>query len=872
MNAEQQRLAQADWKKWGPYVSDRQWGTVREDYSANGDAWNYITHDMARSKTYRWGEEGIAGICDDQQYLCFAVALWNKKDPILKERYFGLSNPEGNHGEDVKELYYYLDNTPTHSYMKMLYKYPHQVFPYSRLVDENKRRTRNDPEFELIDTGVFDKNEYFDVYIEYAKKDTEDLLIKITVYNRGSQEASLKVLPTVWFRNTWAWGRHTSVPQISADSHGVIEINHRILGHYWLVGEGNPQWLFCDNETNTGRLYQAKSRGIQYFKDGINDYITKGTPTINPARTGTKAAADYDLIIGAGQSATVRLRLTQNSPGGFADFDEIFQNRKSEADQFYAGINQVDTSDDAKLISRQAFAGMLWNKQFYNYNVFQWLTGDPASPPPPASRWKSRNRDWQHLSAREIISMPDKWEYPWFASWDLAFHCMPFAVIDPQFAKQQLLLLTREWYMHPNGLLPAYEWEFNDTNPPVHAMAVWKIYNIDKKASGGNGDTFFLESVFHKLMLNFTWWVNRKDSAGNNIFEGGFLGLDNIGVFDRSKPLPGGGYLEQADGTSWMAVYALNLMRIATELSKTNKTYVNIASKFFDHFMYIAGAMANMGDDNVNLWDQADGFFYDHLQLPDGTTHKLKVRSIVGLIPLFAVEVLTDEEVLNSRMFDEKMKWFYDNRPDLSALVSRWYEPNGKGMRLVSLLRGYRMKMLLRRMLDENEFLSDYGIRSVSKYHAAHPYSINLNGEDFSIKYLPAESDSGLFGGNSNWRGPIWFPINYLLIESLQRFYHYYGDDFKVEFPTGSGNFLNLNQVAVEIRNRLARIFFRDDKGKRAVFGAYDKLQNDTEFKDHILFHEYFDGDTGKGLGASHQTGWTGLVVSCAGINLHRDE
>ncbi|MCJ8211265.1 glucosidase [Mucilaginibacter sp. RS28] len=870
MNAEQQRLLKPDWKKWGPYVSDRQWGTVREDYSANGDAWNYITHDMARSKAYRWGEDGIAGISDDQQYLCFAVAFWNQKDPIIKERYFGLSNPEGNHGEDVKELYYYLDSAPTHSYMKMLYKYPQQAFPYEQLVEVNRSRGRNQPEFELIDTGIFDSNEYFDVFVEYAKDSEEDILVKITVFNRADNESSLNVLPTVWFRNSWSWGRHQSVPTITGGSHGTIELYHKQLGHYWLTANGQPEWLFCDNHTNTQRLYNQPNSN-SYFKDGINNYVTRGEATVNPEKKGTKAAANYLLTIAGGKSATIKLRLSKDGPKSFDDFDAVFASRIAEADEFYSGIITKDASADSALIQRQAFAGMLWSKQFYNYNLYQWFTGDPAQPTPSPQRLKARNKDWKHLAAREIISMPDKWEYPWFAAWDLAFHCLPLAVVDPKFAKQQLLLLTREWYMHPNGLLPAYEWEFNDTNPPVHAMAVWKVYKIDKAANDGNGDLFFLESAFHKLMLNFTWWVNRKDSAGNNIFEGGFLGLDNIGVFDRSAPLPTGGYIEQADGTSWMAMYALNLMRIAIELSKTNKTYLNIAGKYFDHFMYIAGAMANIGDENINLWDQEDGFFYDQLQLPDGSSKRLKVRSIVGLIPLFAVEVLSEEDIMTMPAFSDRMKWFYENRPDLADLVSRWYETNSTGLRLVSLLRGYRLKMLLKRMLDESEFLSDYGVRSVSRYHLDHPYTIEAAGQQFSVKYLPAESDSGLFGGNSNWRGPIWLPINYLLIESMERFYAFLGDDFKVECPTGSGVFLNLKEVAHELSRRLTNIFLKNESGKRAVFGNDLRLQDNPEFKDYILFHEYFDGDTGRGLGASHQTGWTGLIVNGLGVNLHQN-
>ena len=865
MNAEQTRLTEPAWKKWGPYISDRQWGTVREDYSANGDAWNYITHDMSRSKSYRWGEEGIGGICDNEQILCFAVALWNKKDPIIKERYFGLSNPEGNHGEDVKELYYYLDNTPTHSYQKMLYKYPQGEYPYAWLVNENKRRGRNDPEFELIDTGLLNQDAYFDVFIEYAKNTPTDQLIKITVHNRGSQDAALNVLPTVWFRNTWGWGYDNYVPELLADSHGVIEIYHKELGQLWLNAEGEPDLLFCDNETNNKRLYNYND-GKQFYKDGINDHIINGANTVNPKKTGTKAAVNFDVTVPARGSVTLRLRLSDNASNAFDDFDTLFNTRLAEADQFYGDIQQGNEDADRRMIQRQAFAGMLWSKQFYYFDVRHWLYGDPSQPAPPPQRMTARNSKWTHLNTRDIISMPDKWEYPWFASWDLAFHCLPLSTLDMSFAKHQLTLLIKDWYTHPNGQLPAYEWDFGDANPPVHAMVTWKIYQKDKAANNGVGDTYFLERIFHKLMLNFTWWVNRKDAAGNNIFEGGFLGLDNIGVFDRNAQLPMGEHLEQADGTSWMATYSLNLLRIAAELAITNKAYNDIASKFFEHFIYIAGAMSNLGEGNQGLWDDADGFFYDQLRLPDNSTEKMRVRSIVGLIPLFAAEVLDDSDINDNPIFSNRMKWFSENRPDLAALVSRWAETKSPGKHLISLLRGYRMKSLLKYLLDENEFLSEYGIRSVSKYHLNNPYHVAVEGMEFSIKYTPAESDSGLFGGNSNWRGPIWMPINFLLIESLHTFYQYYGDDFKIECPTNSGNFMNLEQVANELYNRLSNLFLRDKDGRRAVFGAYPKLQNDPNFKDYILFHEYFDGDNGRGVGASHQTGWTGLIANC----LHR--
>jgi hypothetical protein len=862
MNPEQTRLKDSSWKKWGPYVSDRQWGTVREDYSANGDAWNYITHDMARSKAYRWGEEGIAGICDDSQLLCFAIALWNKKDPIIKERYFGLSNPEGNHGEDVKELYYYLDNTPTHSYMKTLYKYPQQAYPYTWLVNDNKRRGRNEPEFELIDTGILNNDDYFDVFTEYAKNEQDDILIKITISNRSIHDCELNVLPTIWFRNTWTWGYNDYLPELTADSHGVIEVYHKDLGQMWLNGEGSPELLFCNNDTNNKRLYNFDD-GKVYYKDGINDHIVNGASTINPKQTGTKAAINYDINVKAKDSYTLRLRLSKNAKNGFDDFDTLFNTRVAEADGFYKDLQQDIANPDFALVQRQAYAGMLWTKQFYYFDINHWLKGDPAQPAPPASRLTARNSKWQHFNSKDIISMPDKWEYPWFASWDLAFHCLALANIDMDLAKNQLGLLVRVWYMHPNGELPAYEWDFGDANPPVHAKVVWEIYNKDKVANGGKGDTYFLERIFHKLMINFTWWVNRKDAAGNNIFEGGFLGLDNIGVFDRNAKLPQGEHLEQADGTSWMAMYALNLLRIATELAAYNKAYADIASKFFEHFIYIAAAMDSLGADNEGLWDDNDGFFYDQLRLPDNSTEKMRVRSIVGLTPLFAAEVLDDSVINNNPIFKNRMKWFADNRPDLAGLVSRWNETRNNGNHLISLLRGYRMKSILKYMLDENEFLSDYGIRSVSKYHLNNPYSVKVNGMEFSVKYTPAESDSGLFGGNSNWRGPIWMPINYMVIESLQRFYQYYGDDFKVECPTGSGVFMNLDEVASELQRRLSQIFLRDGNGKRAVFGNYDKIQSDPNFKDNVLFYEYFDGDNGRGVGASHQTGWSGLVVNC---------
>jgi hypothetical protein len=857
---EKERLQNEDWKKWGPYVSERQWGTVREDYSADGEAWKYTTHDMARSKAWRWGEEGIGGICDNKQLLCFAVAFWNKKDPILKERLFGLTGFEGNHGEDVKELYYYLDSSPTHSYMKMLYKYPQAEFPYARLLEENRRRTRMDPEFELIDTGIFDDDNYFDVFIEYAKADPNDILIRITVHNRGKRDAAINILPTLWFRNTWAWGYNDYKPNMATSNEGNnIIIDHKDLGPMALHGEERDCSCFCENETNLHRLYGVDKPGP--FKDGINDHLIHGTHSIS-YQSGTKAALNYDKLIKAGASATIRLRLEPgNNKAPFSDFDTVFSTRIQETDAFYGILQQEVTDEDERRVQRQAFAGMLWSKQFYSYDVNEWLKGDPAQPAPPPERLKGRNWEWRHLNNNDIISMPDKWEYPWYAAWDLGFHCIAFASLDPAFAKRQLLTLTHEWYMHPNGQLPAYEWSFSDTNPPVHAWAAYRVYELEKNNNGGKGDISFLETIFHKLMINFTWWVNRKDAEGNNIFEGGFLGMDNIGLFDRSNaPLPAGAHLEQADGTSWMAAYSLNLMRIALELSATNPVYQDMATKFFEHFLYIAGAMDSMGADGTGLWDDEDEFFYDSIRLSDGERHKLKIRSMVGLVPLFAVEVLDDRIMQAQPEFAERLKWFLDNRPDLASLVSRWHEKGTEEKHLLSLLRGHRIKRILHRVLDETEFLSDYGVRALSKVYERHPFEFTIDGHMLSVQYTPGESTIPLFGGNSNWRGPVWMPANYLIIESLQRFHHYYGDDFKVEYPTGSGVYLTLNDISEELSKRLARIFLRDANGRRPVFGAYDKLQYDPHFKDHLLFYEYFHGDNGRGVGASHQTGWTGLI------------
>ena len=865
MDKEKERLQSvindgALWHKWGPYLTGRQWGTVREDYSPNGDAWNYISHDDARSKAYRWGEEGIGGISDNFQLICFSLAFWNKKDPFIKERFFGLTNNQGNHGEDVKEYYYYLDNTPTHSYMKMLYKYPQSEFPYSSLLEENKKRTKADPEYELIDTGIFDEDKYFDIFIEFAKYSVEDILIKITALNRGKEKSVINILPQIWFRNTWDWGRDNTKPKLSLSPNHSIKLILKTLGQYNLYYDENPQLLFCENETNNKRLYKSENISL-YVKDGINDFLTRDIKSaVNHSNSGTKAACNYDLEIEGGSSRSIRLRLA-NTPiqNPFDDFDKIFNEKKNEADIFYQGVQKELQSEDARDVQRQAFAGMLWSKQFYHYNIKKWLTGDPGQPVPPLQRLEGRNKDWLHLNNKDIISMPDKWEFPWYATWDLAFHCIPLSMIDPEFAKHQLILLTNEWYMHPNGQLPSYEWDFSEVNPPVHAWASWRIYKIDQKLQG-KPDTAFLERVFHKLLLNFTWWVNKKDHDGHNIFQGGFLGLDNIGVFDRNSEIPEGGYLEQSDGTSWMAMFSLNMLRISLELSKTNPVYQELATKFFEHFLYIAQSMTNMGGKGFGLWDKEDSFYYDALHLKD-KFYSLKIRSIVGLIPLFAVEVLEPELMKQAPEFQERLNWFLAHKPEMAMLVSRWFEKGVGERRLLSLLRGHRMKELLKRMLDETEFLSDYGVRALSKYYEQHPFELNLDGNKFEVKYTPAESDSYLFGGNSNWRGPIWFPANFLIIESLYRFHHYYGDDFKIECPANSGKFVTIKEVADELAQRLSKIFLKDKNGLRPVFGYNTKIQTDPHFKDYILFHEYFHGDNGRGVGASHQTGWTGLIA-----------
>jgi hypothetical protein len=872
-NAERQRLSECtattpNWKKWGPYLSERQWGTVREDYSPHGNAWDYFPHDHARSRAYRWGEDGIAGFSDLEQNLCLSFAMWNGRDPILKERLFGLTNGEGNHGEDVKELYYYLDGTPTHSYMKMLYKYPQREYPYADLVNENRARGIHKPEYELIDTGAFDDSRYFDVEFEYAQANPEDILARVTIHNRGPEAADLHLLPQLVFRNTWSWKPGVQRPVLKQLGDHII-VEHPALGSYyfyadnasvaWCSEEG-AKFIFTDNDTNIERHYGQAGPG--FYKDAFHEHVISGRETVNPELHGTKAAAWFRLRIPSGSSVTVKLRLSkQPHPKAFADFDLLFAARLSEADEFYADIQNGIASDDARNVQRQAFAGMIWSKQFFHFDIPQWLNGDPGQPQPPGGRKHGRNREWAHLNNADIISMPDKWEYPWYAAWDLAFHTLSLAIVDANFAKEQLVLLTREWYMHPNGQIPAYEWAFGDVNPPVHAWATWRVFQMDRKQKGGKGDLEFLERVFHKLMLNFTWWVNRKDAEGRNVFQGGFLGLDNIGVFDRSAQLPTGGHIDQADGTSWMAMYALNLMRIALELAQHNRVYEDIATKFFEHFLHIAEAMSNLGEAGIGLWDDEDKFFYDVLHLPDGTMKPLKVRSMVGLIPLFAVETLEPDLLDKLPDFKRRLEWFLSYRPDLASLVSHWTEEGRGHRRLLSLLRGHRMKKILTRMLDETEFLSDYGIRAISKSHLNEPYVLNVNGMDLSVGYLPAESDSGLFGGNSNWRGPIWFPVNYLLIESLQKFHHYYGDDFKIECPTRSGNFVTIAEAAAEIAKRLTRIFLKDENGHRPVYSHHPRMQTDPHFKDHVLFYEYFHGDSGRGVGASHQTGWTGLVA-----------
>jgi Mannosylglycerate hydrolase MGH1-like glycoside hydrolase domain len=872
MTAEEKRLEEAragaaPWRRWGPYLSERQWGTVREDYSPEGAAWKYLTHDQSRSRAYRWGEDGIAGISDDRQNLCFALALWNGADPILKERLFGLSGDEGNHGEDVKEYYFYLDNVPSHAYMKYLYKYPQRAYPYADLVDENRRRGRHDPEYELLDTGVFDDDRYFDVFVEYAKNAPEDILVRISAANRGAEAATLHVLPTLWFRNTWSWYPGAAKPHIGiahADHEGlVLEAAHPKIGKFWLHCDPPSEALFTENVTNNERLFGVPN-AAPHVKDGINDFVVQGRhEAVNPGHTGTKAATHYVLLVGAGETVSIKLRLSNaeglRAPLG-AEFDTIFAQRIREADDFYHRVTPFPLPADMRNVQRQAFAGMLWNKQCYIYSVREWLAGDPAGPSPPRSRKKGRNHEWWHLDAAEVLSMPDKWEYPWFAAWDTAFHAIPLAMIDPDFAKDQLLLLTREWYMHPNGQIPAYEWAFGDVNPPVHAWAALRVYQIEQKMYG-RADRAFLERVFHKLLLNFTWWVNRKDADGRNIFEGGFLGLDNIGVFDRSAALPHGGRLEQADGTSWMATYCLTLLGIALELAKEESVYEDIATKFLEHFVYIGSAINHLGGHEGGLWDDAHGYYFDALRLPDGRCFRMEAYTIAGLIPLFAVGTADRDSLERYRGFAARYRWFVEHRPELLRGLADMTHRGVEQRIRVALVDSDKLARILDRVLNEERLLSPHGVRSVSKRHAEHPYVLDLDGQRFVLDYAPGESTSGLFGGNSNWRGPVWFPLNYLLIESLQRYHYFLGDDFRLQYPSESGNPATLWEVASGLSHRLIQIFLKDESGRRPVYGNVEKFQTDPHWRDLILFYEYFHGDTGAGLGASHQTGWTGIVA-----------
>ncbi|HEX8069900.1 MAG TPA: hypothetical protein VF546_08115 [Pyrinomonadaceae bacterium] len=880
--AEQRRLTEdagrvANWKRWGPYLSERQWGTVREDYSPYGSCWEYFPHDHARSRVYRWGEDGLLGVCDREGRLCFALALWNEQDPILKERLFGLTNSEGNHGEDCKECYFFLDSTPTHSYMRALYKYPQSAYPYARLIEENKRRGKDQPEFELQDTGVFDDDRYFDVYAEYAKGGPNDLLVRVRVANRGPAPARLHLLPTLWFRNTWAWGRtgegYWPRPSIKPDADaGRLVATHDSLGTFHLAADVDPagvrpRFLFTDNETNGQRLWGVPN-SHPYVKDAFHDYVVgRRADAVNPAHEGTKAAAYYVLDVPARGEVEVRLRLTaaDESPAEMfgARFDETFALRAREAEEFYAGVLPPNLSAAGARVMRQGFAGLLWSKQFYHYIVRDWLEGDPACPKPPAERWRGRNRDWLSLYNRDVVSMPDSWEYPWYASWDLAFHTLVFAMIDPEFAKDQLVLFLREWYMHANGQLPAYEFAFSDANPPVHAWAVWRLYKMT--GTPGARDRLFLERCFYKLLVNFTWWVNRQDVEGKQIFSGGFLGLDNIGVFDRSKPLPTGGALEQADGTAWMAFYCGTMLSMALELAVAEPEYEDIASKFFEHFVAIVDAMNAIGPGFDGLWDETDGFYYDEIKV-DGRDIPLRIRSMVGLIPLFAVENLDADLIERLPGFRKRMNWFLENRKDLARHISyleTCHDGKQTSQRLLAIPSRERLTRVLHYLLDEREFLAPYGVRSLSRAHSDNPYVLHVNGTDYKVRYDPGDSSTVDFGGNSNWRGPIWFPVNYLLIEALQRYHHFYGDDFKVECPTGSGRMMTLAEVAQDLNRRLARIFIPDAQGRAPWHGGDPRFAADPHWRELVLFHEYFHGDNGRGLGASHQTGWTALILRC---------
>jgi mannosylglycerate hydrolase MGH1-like protein len=878
MTTEHRRLKEAreqnlPWKKWGPYLSERQWGTVREDYSESGDAWNYFTHDQARSRAYHWGEDGLAGVSDDQQLLCFALALWNGKDPIMKERLFGLTNNEGNHGEDVKEYYFYLDSTPTHSYMKYLYKYPQAAYPYSDLVETNRPRGRQDFEYELLDTGIFDQDRYFDVFVEYAKAAPEDLLIQISIFNRGPEPAALHVLPTLWFRNTWSWGGNVARPVLrqvaAADAAGVIAASHSELGERFLYCEGAASLLFTENETNTMRLVGVPNR-TPYVKDGINNYIVDGRQeTVNSEKTGTKAAAHYPITIGAGQSKIIRLQLSDAAPAQlagrengqsspFSSFDRILEARRQEVDEFYATVIPASLSTDEANVMRQALAGMLWSKQFYYYDVDKWLEEHGANPFKPRRR-APRNDHWHHMLNADVISMPDKWEYPWYAAWDLAFHVIALTLVDEDFGKKQLELMVQESYLHPSGQLPAYEWNFGDVNPPVHAWSTIFTYRLLQ--AHGRADIEWLERAFHKLVLNFTWWVNRKDRSGSNVFEGGFLGLDNIGVFDRSSPLPTGGYLEQADGTAWMTLYCQNMLEIAVQLALAKPSYIDMCLKFIMHFLWIASSMMNVGGQDSGMWDEEDGFFYDVLRLPDGHSQRLKVRSMVGLLPLCAVTTFEGEVQAKFPEVVHQFRRFIEARPELTAFIHNPLKQGHNGHRLGAILNETNLRRVLAIMLDEHEFLSPYGIRSLSRYHAEHPYVFRAGDQEYRVSYLPAESDTGMFGGNSNWRGPIWMPVNGLIIRALLQYYGFYGDNFTIECPTGSGRQMTLYQVAEELSRRLHSMFLRATDGRRPVYGGTRKFQEDPYWRDLLLFYEYFHGENGAGLGASHQTGWTGIIA-----------
>jgi hypothetical protein len=850
------------WKKWGPYLSDRQWGTVREDYSPDGAAWEYFPHDHARSRAYRWGEDGIAGISDDKQLACFSVALWNHKDPILKERFFGLTGNEGNHGEDVKEYYYYLDSTPSHSYMKMLYRYPIEAYPYQDIINHNIHRDKHVEEFDLIDTGIFDNNNFFDVFIEYAKVTEEDILIKISIKNCSNKIAPITVIPQFWFRNNWSWHPNNNKPKMFGVAADSVYMEHDLLGKRYAYSKKEVDRWFCDNETNFNKLFKTQNQS-KYTKDAFHEYlINNNQNAINPDDMGTKAGFVHKYSIEANTTEVLYLRWTNEFiEEPFNDFDFFFNKRREEANEFYNNIQKHVFNDELKKIQRQAYAGMMWSKQYYAFNIYEWMYGDPEFPKPPESRINSRNKHWKHFDSEVILSMPDKWEYPWFAAWDLAFHVIPLARIDMPFAKQQLEVLLNEKHLHPNGQIPAYEWNFSDVNPPVHAWAALRIFQIDKKQHNGKADFDFLERIFHKLLLNFTWWVNQKDTEGNNIFEGGFLGLDNIGLFDRSQATPSGGHLEQADGTAWMAMYSLNMLRIALELSLNNPNYQSMASKFFIHFHHIASALDNLGEDSFSLWDDEDQFFYDVLHLPNNESHRLKIRSMVGLIPLFAVETLKPEAFEHLPEFKKELENIMKNKPDLVELVSRWNEQGKGNRRLLSLLRGFRMNKVLEKVFNENEFLSPYGVRSLSKFHDKNPYHFYLDHAVYSINYQPGNSNTTVFGGNSNWRGPIWFPMNYLIIESLFKYDIFYGDEYKIEAPVGSNNYITLREAGVLIAERLIQLFLKNNKGIRNIYNDQKNMANTTSFNEEILFYEFFNGDTGSGLGANHQTGWTGLIA-----------